>query len=300
MSFLPQLPEEAVLSRGEAPLQLRYEDICQDGRMMTQALPGAIGSLWQSSLNSPGMNELVASGVVPILSQLWIEGEDERLHPGQPARCAGTASLGHTRQSDGGLHRIVLDLQVDVSATRGSVLGPRRAGDGEEVLAGRVHARYVFTRPFHGPGQRRVTRLQAEGFPEVPACEVPSIAFEAMLERDAALQELEAAAPCPPHAFSLQHCDSNQHVNSMVYPRLFEEAAQSHLLAEGHKPTLSRRVALRFRRPFFAGQRARIRLHSFAGARGLFASGDFRDEPAVGADGSDERSSHCQVAMSFS
>ena len=67
------------------------------------------------------------------------------------------------------------------------------------------------------------------------------------------------------------HTDSNQHVNSLVYPRLFEEAAVTRAVdrertraAPGtdlrSQLLLARTFELRYRKPFFAGDRATIRL----------------------------------------
>ena len=79
-----------------------------------------------------------------------------------------------------------------------------------------------------------------------------------------------------PLQFSLGHTDSNQHVNSLVYPRLFEEAALRRLAGHGvDLRLLVRHADCIFRKPFFAGERALIRLQAFRlgdlfGAVGVF------------------------------
>jgi hypothetical protein len=57
-------------------------------------------------------------------------------------------------------------------------------------------------------------------------------------------------------AFGLDHTDSNQHVNSLVYPRLFAEAALRRL-AELERPRrlLIRALDIAYRKPSFAGDR---------------------------------------------
>ena len=53
------------------------------------------------------------------------------------------------------------------------------------------------------------------------------------------------------------HTDGNQHVNSLVYPRIFEELA---LRRHGDPKILARAIELRWRKPFFAGDRATVAL----------------------------------------
>jgi hypothetical protein len=65
-------------------------------------------------------------------------------------------------------------------------------------------------------------------------------------------------------AFGLDHTDSNQHVNSLVYPRLFAEAALRRL-AELERPRrlLIRALDIAYRKPSFAGDRVRIHTRLF-------------------------------------
>ena len=68
------------------------------------------------------------------------------------------------------------------------------------------------------------------------------------------------------HVFGLAHTDSNQHVNSIVYPRWFEDAAVRRLAQHGVRGSvLGRGSEVLFRKPFFAGQEARFSLQTFAG-----------------------------------
>jgi acyl-CoA thioesterase FadM len=71
------------------------------------------------------------------------------------------------------------------------------------------------------------------------------------------------------HVLGLSHTDSNQHVNSLFYPRAFEEAALRHLQRLGRSTeVLGRRVDVAFRRPSFAGEALRVlvRAHQQEGA----------------------------------
>lgn len=77
-----------------------------------------------------------------------------------------------------------------------------------------------------------------------------------------AIDERFVLDPCP-ITFGLGHTDSNQHVNSLVYPRLLEEAALRRFDALGLETrVLARFVDLAFRKPCFAGDRVRIALRA--------------------------------------
>jgi hypothetical protein len=140
-------------------------------------------------------------------------------------------------------------------------LGPAPSADAELVLVGRVYVEHVFTRPFAPPAERKVTRLDLRGFPSVPEDARPFASAEALVA-DHRLTTVRQ------HRFGLMHTDSNQHVNSLVYPRLFEEAA-----AEEEPGLLAEALELRYRKPFFAGDRAALSLAHLAGgvALGAFA-----------------------------
>ena len=77
----------------------------------------------------------------------------------------------------------------------------------------------------------------------------------------------------PSFTFGMMHTDSNQHVNSLVYPRVFEELA---VRRHGDAKLLARAVEMRWRKPFFAGERARVAL----AIEGAHACGTFSPDAA--------------------
>ena len=98
----------------------------------------------------------------------------------------------------------------------------------------------------------------------------------------------------------MMHTDSNQHVNSLTYPRIFEEAALRRIMQDARIPSphelLARAVEVRWRRPFFAGQRARIAL------RLLDGEGEASEGAKIGAVGvfrSDGPKPSCAMKMLF-
>jgi len=109
----------------------------------------------------------------------------------------------------------------------------------------------VVTKPFAPPAERKVTRLpDAIGIPPLPDLEHAFEPAEKLVENAA----LEDAGELH---FGMMHTDSNQHVNSMVYPRKIEEA----LVARVNDPKLLARAAeMRWRKPFFAGDRALLKI----------------------------------------
>ena len=145
-------------------------------------------------------------------------------------------------------------------------------------MAGRLFGEHVLTRPFAPPEQRRVQRLDIPGEPPVPAERYESSPLPALLELPPGatpvddVLELDSA----PIAFGLTHTDSNQHVNSLVYPRLFEEAALRRFAARG-LPTavLTRALEMGFRKPAFAGDVLRLALRAFRLGDRLGACGAF-------------------------
>ena len=105
-----------------------------------------------------------------------------------------------------------------------------------------------------------------------------------------------------PIAFGLAHTDSNQHVNSLVYPRLFEDAALRRFAELGRlkPPVLSRYMEAAFRKPCFAGEKYAIALRAFTLDGRLGAVGAFVEEKDTrDADGLAKARPHCFVRMVF-
>ena len=84
--------------------------------------------------------------------------------------------------------------------------------------------------------------------------------------------------------FSLDQTDSNQHVNSLVYIRIFGDAVNRRLAsawpagrppAKEYRPLSGRTKAvdIAYRKPCFAGDRVRAKLRLFETSEGLGAAG---------------------------
>ncbi|HUJ56961.1 MAG TPA: hypothetical protein VLX92_00555, partial [Kofleriaceae bacterium] len=143
---------------------------------------------------------------------------------------------------------------------------------------------HTFTRLMAPPDQRRVTRLAAAGYPELPDTLYDVPAPATAQEAPPGARWIDELAPDPAeYVFTLDQTDSNQHVNSLVYIRLFLEAVNRRLAAAGRPLKLrSRAVDIAYRKPCFAGDRVRASLRLYEhdgglGAAGLVAGGD--DKP---------------------
>ncbi len=261
-------------------MALRYEDVAQDGRVVPLALSHAVGEIvWRRHLGrSDVLRRLFATGVFPILTRLVIEGSEEPVPVTRPLDGAGVHLFAHDVDAGGAPDRLFLDIWTSLSGLRGRTNLPEAPGDGERVEVGRVFAEHVFTRPWGPLEARKVTRFELDGLPPVPPARVPfrPLPRAADLPPSARLLDPQPVLDESAIAFGLAHTDSNQHVNSLVYVRLFEEAMLRRLAAHGRSTSvLGRWLEIGYRKPCFAGDRARVRLQAFeregeVGAIGAF------------------------------
>jgi len=232
---------------------------------MLLALPHTIGDvIWRKILAHHPLGKLVHSGIVGILTRFVIEGGQGPVGVGKPLHADGRFQLAHTVDGRGQVDRLILNMWTSAWAPRGRTHGPPPPGAGEPISVGRVFAEHVMTRLFAPPAERKVLAL--------PGAELPSTRYEwrdlpAVLSLPPGAQALDAElSPDPVEVvFGLTHTDSNQHVNSLVYPRLFQESMLRRLAAHGRSTMLlARRLEIAYRKPCFAGERVRFKLQSYA------------------------------------
>ncbi|HJL04739.1 MAG TPA: hypothetical protein RMH85_35060 [Polyangiaceae bacterium LLY-WYZ-15_(1-7)] len=276
MPELDGAPEDA---RRTIEARLRYEDIAQDGRLKLDALPPLMGACcWRGLLvGHPLTERLAADGVIAILRRFVLVGGDTPLSVHHAVRAAGRFGLAHV---PGERRRFLLELRTDVEGPRGRTHGPPPERAGELGPAGRLYGEHVFTRPFAPPERRRVEALPADvGVgPERAWRQVEDVL-------DAPGEALDDALAHPAAVrLGLAHTDSNQHVNSLVYPRLAEERA---LAAWAEGDLLARALEIVYRKPSFAGDvlrvtARRLRREGRPGATVAFhAEGETRPRVAV-------------------
>ncbi|MBI2894266.1 MAG: hypothetical protein HYY06_12005 [Deltaproteobacteria bacterium] len=298
MTFPPPEPDVPAGETARGTIDLRYEDVSQDGRVVLTALPQAAGVVWRRLAKSPFPARIRDAGIVPLLTRLHLAGGDGPVSVRQPVDVRGTYQLAHTRAADGAVDRIVLLIWVEATAPKGRTHGPQPPDEGTVVTVGRVFAEHVFTRPFAPPERRKVLGFSIPGMPEVPAARYewrPSAQILALPD-DARWRDADAQPDPAPLVFGLDHTDSNQHVNSLVYPRLFLDAALRRLADLG-KPAarLARAVEVGYRKPCFAGDRARWLVRAFESQDSEGAVGTLVPEGAAG----DAARPHCHARIVF-
>ena len=123
-------------------------------------------------------------------------------------------------------------------------------------------AEHILTKPFASAKERAVTELPLGMMHSRDVSHfVPQSLLSTKSDWLAAWQEDVA-----PIVFGLGHTDSNQHVNSLAYPLLMEQAALR--LLHAHRPqhpglrgvSFVTRFEMAYRKPSFAGDELRLRL----------------------------------------
>lgn len=262
---IPTPPPDATFT--EAELLHRFEDIAQDGRLMIAALlPGLGITGWRALLKQGFAQKLMGTGMVPILSRLVIEGRGGPFSVNGALALRGTYGFSHVLDAQGEVDRIQLGMWLEASLPIGVTYGAPPDNAGEMTVAGRVYAEHTVTRPFAAKEDRRVRRIEVEGLDSVPGPAVAGVAVaaNATLPEGAHYLDDELTFDAAPVVFGLAHTDSNQHVNSLVYLRLFEEALLRRLQRHGRRGAwLLRNVQIGYRKPCFAGEEVRFALQAF-------------------------------------
>ncbi|WP_437797677.1 hypothetical protein [Sorangium sp. So ce693] len=305
MHYFPDEPCVPEQQQATAVMHLRFEDVSQTGRVMLDALPHGLGpAVWVKLLQaSPVEALMVTQGIVPILTRLIIEGGEGPIATREPLQLQGRYQLAHTEDATSQVNRLILAMWLSASGRRSRTYGPPPPGAGEPIQVGRVFAEHVFTRPFAAPEARKVLRFESPDLPAVPPERYDFRSPAALMGLPEGAEPLDAEPTLDPIpvAFGLDHTDGNQHVNSLVYPRLFAEAALRRLSAQGHSTAvLARRVEIAYRKPCFAGTQARILLRTFTlggalGALGAFVP-DSPEDPASAAPGA---RAYCYIRTLF-
>jgi len=279
---------------------LRYDDCTQDGRLITIAVPPGLSTLFQSAaLRHPSMRAAMSKGTLCLLTRLTVTSLDNPIRVQRPAVVESGYQLAHDRDAAGAVTRLFMNVWADVRG-RSYRPGWRPTPDepslpGEQVLAGQAFAEHTFTRPFAPADQRRVTSLAGEDgalfVPEVRYHQPAPAGAGELPEGASWLDALTADAV--ETVFTLDHSDANQHVNSLVYVRLFLDAVARCLVAAGHSPRLrSKAFDIAYRKPSFVGDRVRVHVR-------LFARGDVVGGAGFIAAAGEEAKPRCYVRAAY-
>jgi hypothetical protein len=301
MLAVPTFPEVVAEQRGSGALRLRYEDLSQDGRLMLPSIMHAGEALIWGKIIAPQplVWRMREEGILPILGRITAEGYPGPFGIVHPLSGTGGYQLAHTKR-EGQVERLLLNFFAEFSAPRDRInLGPP-PGAGEVASGGRFFSEHVFTRPFAPPEQRKVLRLDIPGLPAIPEAHHPARPLGEIVTLPAGATPLDPGLlpDVLPIVFGLCHTDGNQHVNSLVYPRMFEEAAVRRFAALGiSAPVLARFVDIGYRKPCFAGERVRIAMQAFTLGERWGALGVFIPEADIAAP--ERARPYCYVQMLF-
>ena len=298
MEAQPPLPAPAEDERGSAQFTLRYEDLSQDGQVKLTALPMAIGracfaQLW---VRHP-LIVTYREGIVPILSHMVIESDPSPTLLGATIEAQGQLQLAHERDAEGQVSGLFLNMTAEVFAPLGRSFGAQPEGAGARVRIGRVFAEHIFTKPFGPRNERKVLSFAVPEQPAVPHAQYERARASEMLRvpEGATLLDQELHADPSPWVFGLVHSYNNQHVNSLVYPRLFEDAALRRFGERGQDlRMLGSKLEIVYRKPCFVGDRVWCSLQTYVDARGV--------KTAVGIvapEGAGPERAHCTMRLSM-
>lgn len=258
-------------------LPLRFEDIAQDGRLMLEPLPAGLTPLWR--VVEPRARKWLAAGTIPIISRITATAGDGPFGLEHPLTVRGGFTLGHTVDAAGQVQRLVFDAACTFEGPVGRTTVAPPDDAGRVVPAGALRVEHVFTRPFAATKEeRRVTQLEEDGLAFVPPQRRAWKEPRATLDVEGEARALDDGFTLDevPHVLGLTHTDSNQHVNSLFYPRTFEDAALRHLRRLGRPvEVLGRKVDIAFRRPSFAGETLRLLLRAYEVPGGTVCTGVF-------------------------
>jgi hypothetical protein len=261
--FIPEEPDVPSEQRGEAELGVRFEDICQDGRLRIDGVWPPLGRiLWNEARIGRPFAELGKRGIWNVLARLVIRAEEVPISPRRRALSRVLYQFAHTVDERGEVNRVVMRNWLCTEAV------PARspADVTERRLIARAHGLHVFTRPLAPADQRRVVSLEGTGLPRVPETRIDMPAAAELLQTPPGGAFLEAA-PRPdtaPLVFGLSHTDLNQHVNFLTYPRCIEDAALRRFAElEPGRRLLARGLEIAYGKPCFAGGRMRVVLQAF-------------------------------------
>jgi len=303
MALIPYVPD-SIDGFGNAPVSMRYEDVAQDGRVLVESLATSVNEcLWRVALRGHALEtHAFVRGTLAILSRFVVEGHDGPFHVDGPFEAESRFVIAHGTDANGDVARIYLNAWVDTYAPIGRTNFPAPVNAGTRALVGRAFAEHVFTRPFEKADARKVTRLGLPGHPEVPPHHYAPRPIDALLSPPPGATVIDDALvlDAVPIAFGLRHTDSNQHVNSLVYPQLFEDAALRRFAALGlGTERLARSLEIGYRKPCFAGQSVRIALATYRIGETLGACGGFYASEDLDAHGLRAKP-HAFIRVTFS
>lgn len=260
----PDVPNE---HRAQARFVPRYDDIGQTGHLLMLALPVPLGQTgWAAVSRFAPEDAFRKTRVLPILSRFVMQTGAAPFSVGGHLDAECSVQFAHTLGTSGQVERLVLNMWCSIHGKAGRTHGFSVPNAGERLFAGRVFAEHVLTRPFDPPETRRVTELELPGFPPIPEARHEWQAPETLLQLPENASWLDSAFALDPAplVFGADRTDSNMHVNSLVYPRVFMDVVLRRLWDHGIRYALrAESLEIAFRKPSFSGDRVHIGVRAF-------------------------------------
>lgn len=276
MSLSPPEPVVPDEHRARGPFVLRYDDIGQTGHLLVAALPIALGqTAWAAVNKSIPEDTFRRTRILPILSRFAVEAGAAPFSVTERLDAESVIQFAHTLGSDGQVERLMLNMWCSVHGKAGRTYGFAVPNAGERLFAGRVFAEHVMTRPFDPPETRRVTELDIPGSPRIPNARHEWRAPENLLQLPANAEWIDASfkVDAAPVVFGTDRTDSNLHVNSLVYFRMFTDAILRRLWEHGKRLALRNdALEIAYRKPSFAGDCVHVAVRAFVSGEKLGAS----------------------------
>jgi hypothetical protein len=286
-------------ARDEATAQfnIRYDDLTQHAHVKQVTLPMVLSRVCFDSLwaHHP-LFETRKQGIVPILSRLVLESEPIAVSFGAPLEGRGRIEVAHEPAADGGVAALFMNGFADIYALPSRRNPQVSAATRQLVRIGRAFGEHVLTKPFGPPSERKVLRFDVPGQPAVPEAHHQRLRVEdnARLPDGAEPLDLALGPDEAPWSFGLIHTDLNQHVNSLVYARMFEEAAVRRAARHGHNQGLiAHKLSLCYRKPSFAGETLTCML------QGYLHEGAFGAIGYLAPAGAPPERAHCSFQLQF-
>jgi hypothetical protein len=269
----PVVPNE---HRAQAQINPRYDDIGQTGHLLLEALPIALGRTGWSATTRQIPDKLFRQArILPILSRFIMKSGDAPFSVNDRLDADGSIQFAHTRKPNGQVDRIVLNMWCSVFGNAAQTQGFPIPNQGERLLAGQIFAEHVLTRPFDPPETRRVVEMDFPGCPRIPPDVYQWQDPEALLGLPEGAEWIEAgfSLDAAPLVFGTDRTDPNQHVNSLVYPRIFIDAILRRFWElERRFPMRAEALEIAYRKPSFSGERVHVALRAFVHGDKLGAS----------------------------
>ena len=121
-------------------MDLRYEDVDQDGLLKLESIPNAIAAVaWRGLLaEHPLYTTCLGTGILPILSRLVLVGGRGPISIVPPLEARGGFHLATARNPDGSVDRLILTLFAELWGEVGRTHGTPVDGAGERIPVGRA------------------------------------------------------------------------------------------------------------------------------------------------------------------